>query len=30
MHDIQNKVLVYDIKEKKPKVVNIFLYDLKL
>jgi hypothetical protein len=27
MHDIQNKVLVYDIKKKKPKIVkNIFAW----
>jgi len=29
MHDIQNKVLFYDIKEKKLKVVNLFSYDSK-
>jgi hypothetical protein len=30
VHDIQNKVVVYDIKNKKPKVVNILWYDSKL
>jgi len=29
MHDIQNKVLFYDIKEKKLKVVSLFSYDSK-
>jgi len=30
VHDIQKKVVVYDIKNKKLKVVNIFRYDSKL
>jgi len=32
MHDIQNKVVVYDTRnnKKEPKIINIFWYDSKL
>jgi hypothetical protein len=32
MHDIQNKVVVYDTRNNKeePKIINIFWYDSKL
>jgi hypothetical protein len=30
VHDIQERVVVYDIKKEKPKVVNTFWYDSKL
>jgi hypothetical protein len=30
MHDIKNKVVVYDGKKKTPKVVSIFWHDSKL
>ncbi len=30
VHDMQNKVVVYDTRKKKSKIVNIFWYDSKL
>jgi hypothetical protein len=30
VHEIQNKVVVYDKRKKIPKIVSIFLYDSKI